>query len=142
MSKNAVLLALAVAAVMGGACVTDPNDEQSVELSSTQCASAAPWAEAHRYSVGDVVQFGGSIFQCRQAHTSQADWTPPAVPALWAIGQCSGGGAPPPGGGGGGGSGGGGATCDPNAWVYMASDANACVGHVGESCGWTTSNLG
>jgi hypothetical protein len=33
-------------------------------------------------------------------------------------------------------------SCDPNAWVYMANDPNACDGHLGESCGWTTSNEG
>lgn len=36
--------------------------------------------------------------------------------------------------------GGSGSSCDPRAWVYMGSDANACEGHVGESCGWTTTN--
>src|SRR5262249_16303995 len=38
------------------------------------------------------------------------------------------------------GSSSGGSACDPNAWVYMGSDPNACVGHLGESCGWTTTN--
>jgi hypothetical protein len=37
-------------------------------------------------------------------------------------------------------SGGGVSSCDPNAWVYLGSNANACDGHVGEACGWTTSN--
>lgn len=32
-------------------------------------------------------------------------------------------------------------TCDPSAWIYMGSDANACQGHAGESCGWTATNL-
>lgn len=31
-------------------------------------------------------------------------------------------------------------SCDASAWVQMSSNANACDGHVGESCGWTTTN--
>jgi hypothetical protein len=33
-------------------------------------------------------------------------------------------------------------SCDPNAWVFMGSDENACAGFVGESCGWTQDNDG
>jgi Glycosyl hydrolases family 18 len=36
----------------------------------------------------------------------------------------------------------GGGACDPSAWVYMGNDPNACAGHLGESCGWTTANEG
>ncbi len=36
----------------------------------------------------------------------------------------------------------GGSTCDPNRWVYMGDDPNACRGHAGEACGWTGTNLG
>ncbi len=28
---------------------------------------------------------GLAVYQCAQAHTSQAGWTPPAVPALWTV---------------------------------------------------------
>lgn len=35
-----------------------------------------------------------------------------------------------------------GSTCDPNHWVYMGDDPNACSGHAGEACGWTSTNLG
>lgn len=37
------------------------------------------------YSVGDRVQYNGTLYKCIQAHTSQADWTPDATPALWVI---------------------------------------------------------
>ena len=40
-------------------------------------------AEKRVYKVGEVVAFGGVLFRCVQAHTSQADWTPDKVPALW-----------------------------------------------------------
>jgi hypothetical protein len=33
-------------------------------------------------------------------------------------------------------------SCDPNAWVYMGNNANACDGLIGESCGWTWDNEG
>ena len=34
---------------------------------------------------GDEVEltYGDNLYQCVQPHTSQADWAPPAVPALW-----------------------------------------------------------
>jgi chitinase len=50
------------------------------------------WQSGVHYNVGDLVTFNGQTFQCRQAHTSQPDWTPPAVLALWlpvSGGSCS-----------------------------------------------------
>jgi len=41
-------------------------------------------AESRVYKVGEVVAFDGVLYRCVQAHTSQADWTPDKVPALWA----------------------------------------------------------
>ena len=41
------------------------------------------WASGKAFSIGDRVRYGKSLYSCVQAHTSQADWTPPAVPALW-----------------------------------------------------------
>jgi len=41
------------------------------------------WAMGVAYKVGDVVTYEGREYQCRQAHTSIASWSPPAVPALW-----------------------------------------------------------
>jgi hypothetical protein len=35
------------------------------------------------YEVGDRVVYEGTIYECIQAHTSQADWQPPAVPVLF-----------------------------------------------------------
>lgn len=45
----------------------------------------APWASNVFYPVGTQVMFGGSAFVSIQAHRSQMDWTPPEVPALWAL---------------------------------------------------------
>jgi hypothetical protein len=43
------------------------------------------WAYPVAYKVGDIVIYtpNGFTYKCLQAHTSQAGWNPPAVPALW-----------------------------------------------------------
>ena len=43
------------------------------------------WAIGRAYATGDRVQYGGTLYKCVQAHTSQADWTPEATPALWVV---------------------------------------------------------
>jgi Tol biopolymer transport system component len=63
----------------------DTNNQGDVfvrELGSA-APSAAAWAVAVSYAVGDTVTFDGVSYRCRQAHRSQSDWTPSAVPALW-----------------------------------------------------------
>lgn len=35
------------------------------------------------YAVGGIVAYGGALYRCVQAHTSQAGWTPDATRALW-----------------------------------------------------------
>lgn len=50
----------------------------------TTVPAPGAWSGASvAYKVGDVVTYNGSSYQCLQAHTSQAGWTPTAVPALW-----------------------------------------------------------
>ena len=41
------------------------------------------WEPGTAYAVGDRRRYGDLLYRCVQAHTSQTDWTPPAVPALW-----------------------------------------------------------
>ena len=43
------------------------------------------WASGVAYTTGYKVQRGGKLWRCVQAHTSQADWTPDATPALWVV---------------------------------------------------------
>lgn len=43
------------------------------------------WAIGRSYAVGDRVQHDGILYKCVQAHTTQADWTPDAVPALYTV---------------------------------------------------------
>lgn len=42
-----------------------------------------PWASGTAYAVGDRRKYGGKLYRCVQAHTSQDDWTPDVTPALW-----------------------------------------------------------
>lgn len=44
----------------------------------------APWAYPVAYQAGQLRQHGGALYRCIQAHTSQAAWTPPEAPSLWA----------------------------------------------------------
>jgi hypothetical protein len=43
------------------------------------------WAYPVAYKVNDIVIYApnGFTYKCLQAHTSQAGWSPPVVPALW-----------------------------------------------------------
>lgn len=37
----------------------------------------------HAYKAGDLVTYSGKTYRVLQAHSSQAAWTPDAVPALY-----------------------------------------------------------
>ncbi|MFF4414545.1 carbohydrate-binding protein [Streptosporangium sp. NPDC001559] len=52
-------------------------------LSSVRDVTA--WEPGVAYKVGDLVMYGGHLYQCRQAHTSRTGWEPPNVPPLWAL---------------------------------------------------------
>ncbi|HCT75823.1 MAG TPA: hypothetical protein DGT23_04375, partial [Micromonosporaceae bacterium] len=41
------------------------------------------WAPWTAYATGARVSYGGMNYQCRQGHTSQPGWEPPAAAALW-----------------------------------------------------------
>lgn len=53
-------------------------------------AAAAPmiyraWSgNGVNYVVGDSVRYGGYVYKCLTAHTSQETWTPTDAPSLWA----------------------------------------------------------
>ena len=42
------------------------------------------WAVGIAVAVNGLYQFSGALYKVVQAHTTQADWTPPTVPALFA----------------------------------------------------------
>ena len=41
------------------------------------------WQTDTAYALDIRVRYGETLYKCVQAHTSQADWTPPETPALW-----------------------------------------------------------
>jgi len=41
------------------------------------------WAVDTAYPVEIRARYGDKLYRCEQAHTSQAGWEPPVVPALW-----------------------------------------------------------
>ena len=55
------------------------DDEKAVEA---QCLYPV-FAAGTAYATGIRVVYDGKLYKCVQAHTSQADWTPGAAPALW-----------------------------------------------------------
>ena len=53
------------------------------EEAETVTALFPDWEDDKAYAVGDRVKYDGLLYRCVQAHTSQSDWTPDVVPALW-----------------------------------------------------------
>lgn len=68
--------AFADARVMGPAVVA---------LFDAMPSLAEPFAAGQAVAIGDMRAFEGKTWRCIQAHTTQAGWTPPVVPALWTL---------------------------------------------------------
>lgn len=45
--------------------------------------SAPAWTAGTKYNPGDLVAYDGQVYRVVQEHTSQADWRPDGVPALY-----------------------------------------------------------
>ena len=58
--------------------LTDEDALQAVELYPA-------WATDTAYTVDERIRYNSTLYRCVQAHTSQADWTPDATPALWTV---------------------------------------------------------
>ena len=43
------------------------------------------WTIGIAVSVGERYQYADKLYKVVQAHTTQADWTPDATPAMWAV---------------------------------------------------------
>lgn len=43
------------------------------------------WKVGASYVIGNELQYNGKLYQVIQAHTSQSDWTPDIVPALFKV---------------------------------------------------------
>lgn len=63
-------------------------DSAGAMLTDEQAASVPTlyreWESGVDYTNGDRRLYGGVLYSCLQAHTSQANWTPEAAPSLWA----------------------------------------------------------
>lgn len=53
------------------------------EEAETVTALFPEWEENKAYAIGDRVKYNELLYRCVQAHTSQIEWTPDVVPALW-----------------------------------------------------------
>lgn len=64
-------------------------ERAAVSLSDGEAASVpeliTAWAYPVKYNEGDRRSYGGKVYKCRQAHTSQEGWKPSATPALWVV---------------------------------------------------------
>jgi len=50
------------------------------------CAGIPAWnGNFVAYTTGQKVSYNGEIYQCIQGHTSEPNWEPPVVPALWLV---------------------------------------------------------
>lgn len=68
------------------------TDEDILQETVEQLAQTAAEAEAivewkkdTAYKFGDIVSYRGSVYRVLQSHTSQSDWLPNAVPALYSL---------------------------------------------------------
>jgi hypothetical protein len=43
------------------------------------------WKTGESVTIGMLRVYNGELYECLQAHTTQSDWTPDIVPALWKI---------------------------------------------------------
>jgi len=70
--------ARALRALIEKAAISLPDEDalEAVELFPV-------WAADTAYEAAVRVRYGDKLYKCVQAHTSQADWTPPDTPALW-----------------------------------------------------------
>ena len=56
------------------------TDEQAASVPALYSA----WETDTAYNAGDRRTYGGVLYKCLQAHTSQDDWTPDVAVSLWA----------------------------------------------------------
>lgn len=54
-------------------------------VASGASEDASTWEAGVALKVGDFVSYSGTTYMCIQSHTTQADWTPNVVPALFLV---------------------------------------------------------
>ena len=55
----------------------------AVQAQAPATAEVPKWAARQAVTIGLRRWYDGVLYECVQAHTTQSDWTPPVVPALW-----------------------------------------------------------
>ncbi len=54
------------------------------DVTATECTYAfASWQQNIKYETGNLREYGGSLYRCIIAHTSQVDWSPDVATSLW-----------------------------------------------------------
>ena len=74
--KRSKVMALRALIEKAAASLDDGDALEAVELFPT-------WKSGTSYAADDRARYGGKLYRCVQAHTSQSDWTPDKTPALW-----------------------------------------------------------
>jgi len=62
--------------------ITDPPETVLAPIAG-KGGMVPEWETGTAYAVDDIALHQGRVWKCIQAHTSQADWQPVDVPALW-----------------------------------------------------------
>jgi hypothetical protein len=57
------------------------DDSEALEVKGIY----AEWEVGIPVKVHDKYLYNDVLFRCRQAHTTQADWTPDLTPAMWVV---------------------------------------------------------
>lgn len=63
----------------------DPADVPALFIVWRENAPGLDWIAGERVYIGTRRLYAGMEYECLQAHVTQADWTPPDVPALWRV---------------------------------------------------------
>jgi chitinase len=65
--------------------VGDSAYSNSVSATTSGTSTYPAWAPNVVYTVGQIVSYNGTNYQCLQSHTSEVGWEPPNAPALWSV---------------------------------------------------------
>lgn len=55
----------------------------TVQADAPATIEVPKWAAGQQVTVGQQTWYDGVLYRCVQAHTTQSEWTPNIVPALW-----------------------------------------------------------
>jgi RHS repeat-associated protein len=75
-------LGIALAGAFGPACSDSHRSDEAVAPIARALAEPN-WTPGVTYQVGDLVQYNGIVYECRQTHTAAVGWEPPKVITLW-----------------------------------------------------------